>query len=199
VTAFTFSVEQLRAAPPEVRRWFASEIARALGAVEAARPEPRHADQTLAACTPGDALRIFELIAADAIATRLFFELAREHATAGDLPGLHTLRMTDLLHHAGLPGQDSLFAGLHLIDRAYQQLRGEQAGNLFGFDDSGHLYLHAMTQASIHRVWQELVQARAAAGQAAARPDGFVPPRVGPSENIAAHAARASTGVDHSF
>ena len=45
MTAFTFSVEQLRSAPPEVRRWFAGEITRSLGSIEAPHPEPRHPDQ----------------------------------------------------------------------------------------------------------------------------------------------------------
>ncbi len=31
MTSFTFSAEQVRSAPPEVRRWMENEIARALG------------------------------------------------------------------------------------------------------------------------------------------------------------------------
>jgi hypothetical protein len=205
VTAFTFSIEQLRSAPPEVRRWFAGEIGRALGGVEGPRPEmPRHPEPTtLAACTAAEALQIFELIGNDAIATRLFFELARETLVGSSLPGVHALRMADLLHHVGLPGQDSLIAGLAMIDRAFRQIHGEHAGSLFGFDDAGHIYLHETTQLSIRRVWEELVQAHAAepeaAPEAAPRGEGFVAPRVGPSEDVATHAARPLPGRDRPF
>lgn len=202
MTAFTFSVEQLRAAPPEVRRWFAGEIARTLGTVEAGHPAAlRHAEQmTLATCTAAEALRVFELIGNDAITTRLFFELAREGALNTALPGLHALRMTDLLHHLGLPNQETLLGGLALIDRAFRQVHGEEAGSLFGYDDAGQIYLHETTQASIRRVWQELVQARAAAEREAEQGvAGFVPPHVGPSEEIAAHAGRPSSGPSRPF
>ena len=201
MTAFTFSIDQLRSAPPEVRRWFAIEIARALNSVEAPHPEPRHTEaMTLAACTPTDALQIFELIAADAVAGRLFFELGREHAASSAVPELRTLRIADLLHHAGLPDENGLVAALSLIDRAYRELHGTHAGNLFGFDDAGHLFLHQATQESIRQVWEQLVRARAAAERevlgTAPRPGGFVAPRLGPSEDIAAHAAPQRAGAE---
>ena len=205
MTAFTFSLEQLRSAPPEVRHWFAGEIARSLGSIEASYPEPRHPEQApLAACTAEEALQIFELIGNDVIPTRLFFELAREGAISTGLPGLHTLRMADLLHHAGLPGQESLIGGLTLIDRVYRQIHGDSAESLFGFDEAGHIFIHETTQLSIRRVWQELVEARAAAERHAAREtmprsDGFVPPRVGPSEDITTHAARPLPGAKRPF
>ena len=210
MTAFTFSVDQLRSAPPEVRHWLAGEIARALGSVEAARPdmpngEPRHPEPAaLTACTAADALQIFELIGGDAVATRLFFELARETAAGSNLPGVHTLRMADLLHHVGLPGRESLFGALALIDRAFRQIRGEAAGSLFGFDETGHIYLHETTRLSIRRVWEELVHAQAAVDEAAAReaaaqPERFVAPRLGPSENIAAHGERPLSGGERPF
>jgi hypothetical protein len=205
VTAFTFSVEQLRSAPPEVRRWFVGEITRSLGSVQAPNPEPRHPEQMpLAACTAGEALQIFELIGNDAIAARLFFELAREGAISGSLPGLHALRMADLLHHAGLPGQESLMSGLTLIDRAFRQIHGDRAGSLFGFDEAGHVFIHETTQLSIRRVWQELVEARTIAERQAAPEtmplsDGFVAPRVGPSEDVTTHAARPLPGAERPF
>lgn len=200
--AFTFSVEQLRSAPPEVRRWVANEIAHALGVVSGSRPEApgRQAEpMTLAACTAPQALQIFEAVANDVIAARVFFELARESAINSGVPGVHALRVADLLHHVGLPGPDSLIGGLAAIDRAFRQFHGERAGSLFGFDNAGHVYLHETTQASIRRVWEELVQARAAAEREPAvesvpRPENFIPPRVGPSEDIAAHAAHALHG-----
>jgi hypothetical protein len=197
--AFTFSVEQLRSAPPEVRHWVANEIAHALGGIGVPRPAMTQTEaepMTLAACTAPQALQVFELIANDVIAARVFFELARESALNTNLPGVHALRVADVLHHVGLPGPDSLMGGLAAIDRAFRQIHGEHAGSLFGFDDAGHVYIRETTQTSIRRVWEQLVQARAAAerettAEPVPRPENFVPQHVGPSEDIAAHAARA--------
>lgn len=210
MTAFTFSIEQLRAAPPEVQRWVASEIARALGAVGGQRPEAPQGGarqpqpMALAACSVPEAARVFELIGNDAVVARLFFELGRESTLSTSMPGLHAMRVADLLHHSGLSGQDALFDGLGAIDRAFRQVHGDHGGSLFGFDEAGHLYIQEMTQASIRRIWEELVQARAAAEresalEAAPRFEGFVPPRVGPSEDIAAHAGRPPAGTDLPF
>jgi len=207
VTAFTFSIEQLCAAPPEVRRWVAGEIAHALGAVAAQRAAPANGEQhrpepmTLAACTAPDAMRVFEMIGGDAVVARLFFELGRETTLDTNLPEIKALQIGDLLHHTGLGGRDGLIAGLAAIDRVFRRVHGDEAGSLFGFDEAGHVYLHATTQASIRRVWTELLQARTAAEREMAveptpRVEGFDPPNVGPSVEVASHAAPPRPGGD---
>ncbi len=198
MTAFTFSIEQLRAAPPEVQRWAASEITRTLAAVSpqavwpgAAPAAPRQQPMSLAACTAAEAAQVFELVAANAVIVRLFFELARESSFGTNLPGLHAMRIADLMHHAGLAGQDALVAALGAIDRAFREVRGADSGGLFGFDEAGHLFVHEMTQASIRQVWEELVAAHAALERereaSAPQFEGFQPPHLGPSEDVAAH------------
>jgi hypothetical protein len=211
VTAFTFSIEQLRAAPPEVQRWVAGEVARALGAVSsqgvwpgAAPSGPRPQPMALAACTPEEAAQVFETVAGNAVVVRLFFELAREHSLGTALPGLHAMRLADLMHHAGMDGQDGLVAALGAIDRAFREIRGAGAGSLFGFDQTGHLFVHDATQTSIRRIWEELVEAHAATERerAAAAPqfEGFQPPHVGPSEDVATHLPpRANAGSSAAF
>lgn len=194
MTAFSFSDDQLRSAPPEVRRWLAGEIARSLRSIDMQHPEPHAAEQmTLSACTTGEALQIFELIGHDPIATRLFFELAREGSIRTSVPGLNALRTADLLHHTGLPGQESLIAGLTQIDRAFHQIHGGSGSSLLGSDGAGHIFIHENTQLSIRRIWQELIEARTAREGppvgGVPRSDGFVAPHVGPSEDVATHAA----------
>lgn len=201
MTAFTFSAEELRTAPPEVRRWVAGKIAHALAGVAAAEPptsRPATPPQAtaLAACTPGEALQMFELIGGDPTTGRIFFELARDSAVDSGMPGLHMLRIADLMRHAGIVDNEALIAALSAIDRAFRQVRGEQPGNLFRFGDAGQLYVHAATQAGIRQVWEELTRATAAADGPAA-PDTvsamphFVPPHLGPSEEVAGHAGYA--------
>lgn len=205
MTAFTFSVEQIRSAPPEVRRWIVTEISRAFSAIAGVSSQPpadgvrRPEPATLAASTVPEAMRVVELIGGDVVASRLFFELAREHAVDTGMPEVRAVRVADLLHHVGLPDMHSLLGGLTVIERAFRQVHGDGDGSLFGIDESGHVYLHEATQASIRRVWEELVLARAAAErQLAAEPvpptEGFMPPRVGPSEDVASHAARPARG-----
>lgn len=63
MTGFTFSLEQLRSAPPEVRRWAEREIAASLAQIAGS---PRSAASVhapaLAACMPDEAARLFEPI-----------------------------------------------------------------------------------------------------------------------------------------
>jgi hypothetical protein len=208
VTAFTFSSEQLRTAPLEVRRWVAAEIAHALAGVAAPQPEmPRPPTQAeppaLAACTPGEALQIFELIGGDPIVGRIFFELARDNTVDSGMPGLHMLRIADLMRHAGIADNEAAVAGLSTIGRAFRQVRGEP-GNLFGLGDAGELYVHAATQASIRRVWEELIRARTAADRPTAPHAGpatpdFVPPHLGPSEDVATHDRHPSPKGNFTF
>ena len=201
MTLFTFSVEQLRTAPPEVRRWVAAEIGRALGTVAMPQPEgaPRES-MRLVGCTVPEAVQVFEAIGGDPVVARLFFELARESGLASGLAGVQALPIADLLHHLGL-AEDALIDGLTAIDRAFRQVHGEPAAGLFGFDDAGHVYIHEATQASIRRLWQELAQARATAErepvfQPAPQPGSFSPRHVGPSENVATHAAQPRSPGD---
>ena len=63
MTGFTFLLEQLRAAPLEVRRWLKIEIGAALASLNRLEPSPPEPHRTeLAACTPQEAARMFELI-----------------------------------------------------------------------------------------------------------------------------------------
>ena len=207
MTAFTFSIEQMHSAPPEVRRWVAGEIARTLTALGVPRSPGGLSEQepmALAACTRADAVRMFEAIGNDAVVSRLFFELARENALKTDLPGIMALPIADLAHHAGFAGRDGLVAALTAIDRAFHQAHGERAGSLFAFDDAGHLYLQEATQASIRQVWAALIEARMAAEREAPyqpepRVEGFIPPHAGPSEDVAAHAMHPQPGGDRPF
>ncbi len=190
VVGFTLSAEQVRAAPPEVRQWIANEIAAALAVATRAPQRPAHA-AALAACTPQEALRLFEAIRSDFAACQVFLELARETPAGYATPPLHALGIGDILRHTRL-GEPRLIESLTAINRLFQQLRDDPAATLFGFDQNGHLFIDETTHRSIRRLWETLVENRAAAsepqGGVEAPPEiGFSPPHLGPSEDIAAH------------
>lgn len=189
MTSFTFTAEQIRSAPGEVRRWFENEIATAF-ALAGQQPPPAHAAE-LAACTPQEALRVFELIKEDFGATQVFLELARQSPMASSTAPLHALSIGEIKRHLRFT-DERLVDGFRSINQAFQQIRNEHAAALFGFDQANHVYVHEVTHRSLRMLWEELVQLRAAEAAGSSEPIppptfGFTPPRVGPSEDIAAH------------
>ena len=75
MTSFTFSPEQVRSAPPDVRQWMVREIANALAAAERPSHDPAQAERAaLSRCSVDEALQIFNLIRGDFLLTQVFFE-----------------------------------------------------------------------------------------------------------------------------
>ena len=191
MTSFCFTVEQIRGAPPEVRRWLENEIVHALAAARSS-PPPRAPEASLAACGFDAAMQVFELIRGDFLVTQVFFELARDTGVGPRAPGLYAFSSADILRHARIADGARLGECLMAITAAYREVCGNAEVNLFGFDDHGHIYLHEATHEAIRQVWEQLVAGHAGAG--AASPLGFVAPRVGPAEDVAGHAGRPGGG-----
>jgi hypothetical protein len=200
MTSFTFTLDQLRSAPPEVRRWVESEIAAALGSL----PRPEHGysrphEAELAACTPEEALKVFELIKGNFLLSQVFFELARETPSAGGASPFHTLNIAEMLRHTRLADGDRLADCFTALNKVFQNVRADGEAALFGFDQFGRVYIHETTHQSIRWVWQQLVSAHAP-GPGGAQPAGgpppfgFAPPHLGPSEEIAHHIPSSETG-----
>jgi len=188
MTSFTFSLEQLKAAPPEVRRWVEHEIGAALGALGRLDHDPSQVHSAaLAACTPEEALQMFELVKDNFLLSQVFFELARETPAGRAAPPLHALNIADLLRHTRLSDGDRLADCFTAINQVFQTVRNDSEAALFGFDQYGHVYIHETTHHSIRRVWEQLL---ATDQHAASRPAPLAMtfPHVGPSEDIAGHA-----------
>ena len=95
MTSFTFSLEQLKAAPPEVRRWVEHEIGAALGALGSLDHDPSQVHSSaLAARTPEEALQVFEAIKDNFLLSQVFFELARETPAGRAAPRRRCMRST---------------------------------------------------------------------------------------------------------
>ncbi len=199
MTGFTFSLEQLRSAPPEVRRWAEREIAASLAQVAGppGATAPVHAP-ALAACMPGEAARLFELIKGDFLLSQIFFELGRESPDAHGTAPLHAVRIGDLLHHTRLGQVERLGEYFSAINQAFRAIRNDPEATLFGFDQQGHVFVHEATCRSIRQLWEELYAAPAPGvdplvdGPMAA---GFAPPHLGPSEAVAPHLPAADDGA----
>ena len=185
MTSFTFSLEQLKAAPPEVRRWVEHEIGAALGIFGRLDHDPSHAhDASLAACTSEEALQMFEAIKDNFLLSQVFFELARETPAGRVSPPLHALNIADMLRHTRLPDGDRLADCLTAINQVFQRARNDPEAALFGFDQFGHVYIHDTTHHSIRTLWEQLFAAQASRPA----PMGMDLPHLGPSEDVASHA-----------
>ena len=187
MTSFTFSVEQVRSAPPEVRRWLEHEIAAAVAGLGRPEHDPAQVRAAgLAACTPDEAVQIFELIKDNFLLAQVYFELAREMPSSRSAPPLHALSIADMLSHTRLADGDRLADCFTAINQVFQQIRGAPDAALFGFDQYGHVYVHETTHHSIRRVWEQLLAAHSAIANEP-EPAAFTLPHLGPSEDIAAH------------
>jgi hypothetical protein len=201
MTGFTFSPEQIRSAPIEVRRWLEREIAASLAQIAGPTRDaaPVHA-ATLAACMPEEAAQLFELIKGDFLLSQVFFELGRDGPDAHAVAPLHAVGLADLLRHTRLGSVDRLGEYFGAINRAFQAIRNDPEATLFGFDQQGHVYVHETTCRSIRLLWERLFSAPmapAGAGPLASgpMPAEFTPPQVGPSEAVAAHMPIANSAA----
>lgn len=190
MTSFTFTAEQVKSAPPEVRRWLENQIVAALAETRPAHDASQVHAAALAACSLEEAAQVLELIRGNFLLTQVFFELGREMSSSSRAASpLHAVDVGDLLRHTRLPDGDRLADYLTAINQAFQQVRDDPTASLFGFDQQGHVFIHETTYASVHRLWQQLV---AAAPGSAAPAASFSPPQLGPSEAVAGHTPRSS-------
>lgn len=186
MTSFIFTAEQLRIAPPEVRRWAVQEIAQVLAAAEQPGHDPSQVRAAaLAACTEEEALHVFTMIRTNFVLTQVFFELARDAAPGVRFPPLHSINTADILRHTRLAHGNDLLECFNIIDEAFHQIRGVAEASLFGFDNHGHVYIHEGTHLSIRHLFEELLKptSTAASVQAAKPPPaGSAVPKFGSGE-----------------
>ena len=150
--------EQIRQAPPEVRRWLEAQIAGAWPGLYRAAPTMEPPARHLVACSLEDARAILSLIHGLLPVVSVFFELGREPAAVSAL-GLPALRLDDMLRHSRLPGVEQILACLKIVDEALQRVRGEPDAALTALDGAGHCVVADATARSILELWQEIVAA----------------------------------------
>jgi hypothetical protein len=164
MVSFAFSEDELRTAPPEVRRWIEARVLTGLGmrpGAEARPSAPEHG--TLADCTPEEMAQVLNSISENVLVTRVFFELGRDAADGPKVAPYRALSLAEIQRHVQLPEARQLFACLGAINEALQHVRGDPGAAIFGFDDGGHVYLHETTHRSIRHLWEQLVHAHVAA------------------------------------
>ena len=186
--SFAFTVDQIRSAPPDVRRWIEAEIISALRDAATPQPEPAHSSE-FAVCTPDEALAVFEFIQKDFAAAQVFLEFGREPPLSNSPRPLHAFAIGEFKRKLRL-SDDRLADCFATINRVLMRFRNDPEAVVLGFDSSNHVYIHETTHASIRALWETLAGMAPNAQPIPTRPAtafGFVPPQVGPSEPVAPH------------
>jgi hypothetical protein len=155
MVGLTLSAEQIRNAPPEVRRWLEQELLASLG-LQPPSTEPNA--PPLVACSAEEAGKVLSLIRGMIPVVSVFFELGRE-GTRTDIEGIETFRLDDILRHTRLQNLEQVVACLDSIDEAVRQVRGDPEATFYGLDGRGYCFVAQRTQRSIARVWQEMIAA----------------------------------------
>lgn len=164
----TLTTDQIRNAPPDVRRWIEHEVIAALGvAVDApVRVTPPQAAHLVAAGVE-DAAAVLAQIQGLMPAMNVFFEFGRPGISIGQ-PPVMTFRLIDILHHTRLQTIEQVITCLELINQAFAQVRGDPSARFCGFDNEGHCLIAPESQRSIAALWQSVIAKPQAAGSQAA-------------------------------
>jgi hypothetical protein len=104
MAGITLSVDEIKAAPPEVRRWLEQEMVRAFGAPPAPAPAGVPA---LVGCNAEEARDMLALVQGMLPVVSVFFELGREAAGVA-IHGLRAFRIADILRHTRLQSPDQV-------------------------------------------------------------------------------------------
>lgn len=162
MVGITLSPEQLRGAPPEVRRWLEQQIANSLGLQypqpHAAEPPSRH----LVGCQAEEVKAILSLIQPLLPVVTVFFELARE-PFAMSPQGLRVLQVNDIMRHCRLQNVNQVLACLETINGSLQRVSGDPEAALTAVDRTGHCLVADVTARSILGVWEEMTGGQPAA------------------------------------
>lgn len=160
----TLSVEQIRSAPPEVRRWIEHEVIAALGVAAPAVATASTQASKLAACTSDDIAAVLARIQNVLPAINVLFEFSRPGISMGHPPVMQ-FRLMDMMHHTHLQNIGQVIECLDTINRALAEVRKDSAIRFCGYDHEGHCLIAPPTQASIAAVWHEMTsKGLAAAG-----------------------------------
>jgi hypothetical protein len=162
MVSFTFSAEQIKSAPADVRRWMEAEIVKALSgtsvAGDAPLPDsPEDLQRALAAGTAQEMHETFNRVAANSIVARVFFELARGPGSKTRGMPFHVVDFVDIMRLLQFDQAQQVLACLDAINQAFQQVRRDPQASLFALDEAGHIFLHELTYHAIRQVWQQLV------------------------------------------
>ena len=150
----TLTSEQIRTAPPEVRRWIEREVMASLG--QQPRPAEKPHGEHLAVCSDREAEAVLAQIQGVLPVVNVFFELGRQGAIFGQ-PNIEAFRLLDIAHHTRLPDVTQVVACLDVINQAFSGARGDVTARFCALDREGHCFIALETQQNILRLWHKVI------------------------------------------
>jgi len=164
----TLTTDQIRNAPPEVRRWIEHEVIASLGLAADApvRATPPQAARLVAASVE-DAAAVLSHIQGLMPAMNVFFEFGRPGISIGQ-PPVMTFRLIDVLHHTRLQNIEQVITCLEMINQAFAQVRGDPSARFCGFDNEGHGLIAPESHRSVATLWQSVIAKQQVPGSQAA-------------------------------
>jgi hypothetical protein len=183
MVGITLSPEQIRTAPPEVRRWLEQELLATFGLQS---PTAELDSPQLATLSVDEATTVLSLIQDMLPAVNVFFELGREGKSV-ETNGIVAFRLADILQHTPLQTLEQVITCLDTIGEVVRRLPGHADAAFYGLDSRGHSFISAQTQRSILHVRQQIIAARNLdVSRATIGMPGVVGPVISPSVALAA-------------
>jgi len=166
MAGITLTADDIKTAPPEVRRWLEQELIRTLGAqsVPASAAAP-----SLVGCNIEEARSILGLVQGMLPVVSVFFELGREAASVA-VHAMRAFRISDIQRHTRMQTPDQVMQCMDVLTEALQRVRGDANAEFYAVDDQGHCLVAESTMRSILRLWQEIVAQRALQPEAQQQP-----------------------------
>lgn len=174
IGALTVAVttEQIRAAPPEVRRWLYELIgAEAPAGRIVERDGFRATEEGLAILGEGEARALIARLEADPVATALLVQFACDcWDPQSGKHYAHRVGVADILRRTPIASPVEVRQHLERIDAALREGRGDGTTTLF--EGNAHLgySVHSQTQAILHRLHSRPLAEVSPAGLEAPRP-----------------------------
>ena len=152
----TLTADQICYAPIEVRRWIEHEVIAALRLApqDAASSPPRSTHPAI--CSEDEIAAIFGQLRGMPVALSVLFEFRQPGIAFGN-PPLKSFRLMDILHNTKLESIEQVMTGLDAINAALAELRDDPGARFCDFDTEGHCFLTIETQASIAKLWHDIV------------------------------------------
>ena len=120
------SMDEIKAAPPEVRRWLEQEMVRAFGSQPT---PPSHEAAVLVGCNIEEARDILALVQDMLPAVNVLFELGREAASVA-VHGLRAYSIADIQRHVRLQSPEQVVQCLEVLTQALRRVRGDDGGGV---------------------------------------------------------------------
>lgn len=169
----TLSADEIKSAPPEIRRWLEQEVIRTLGAQPTQAPSGA---PPLVGCNIEEARDMLALVQGMLPVVSVFFELGREAASV-PVHGMRAFRIADIQRHTRMQSPDQVRQCMDVLADALQRIRGDANAAFYAVDNQGHCLIAETTMRNVLRLWQEIVAQRGLQPDAGEAPAERADPR----------------------